>query len=155
VGLDIIAFRNIKKVDCIFNEDRELKNDVVRFYVNEHFTGRADDIENEACYKYQLGTSSSYGYSGYNYLRNELAKLAGYQDAQDCWTKSSGPFWELINFSDCEGVIGASVSKKLSKDFCDFADKAAQHEDERFVHFYKKLKTIFEEAADEGAVMFT
>ena len=39
--------------------------------------------------------------------------------------KEGLPFVELINFSDCEGVIGPEVAAKLAKDFADYEFSAS------------------------------
>ena len=63
---------------------------------------------------------------------NELATLAGYAGADDAWERTDGPFWELINFSDCEGVIGPKTSAKLAGDFAAFQEKADAHHGQWF-----------------------
>jgi len=106
-------------------------------------------------------------YGGYNRWREQLAELAGYPAGDyeqygrtyqshcvPCWNGEAGPFSELINFSDCEGVIGASVSAKLAKDFADFQPKADAHEDDRFRMKYAEWRQAFEMASDSGAVDF-
>jgi hypothetical protein len=89
-------------------------------------------------------------YSGYNIWRDWLAGISGWGTAERCWAgkQTEGPFYELINFSDCEGVIGPIVAAKLAKDFEEFADKAGP--DERYLQWRK----AFTMAADGGAVMF-
>jgi len=61
MGIDIIAFKNIKKVYCVFNIDgepidlntKELIDNTITFYKNPDFPGRADKIENNCCYEYE------------------------------------------------------------------------------------------------------
>lgn len=65
-----------------------------------------------------------------------------------------GPFWELISFSDCDGIIGPLVSAKLAQDFGDFQPAADDHPDQHFRDMYARWRTAFETAADTGFVDF-
>lgn len=176
MGLDISAYKKIQKIDAVFDQEgepidpqtREELDNVVRFYVNPDFNGRADDIENRAVYRYE----DSYGfcagsYSGYNWWREELAQLSGWpltksksyfdestNHAAGAWKANGGPFWELISFSDCEGVLGTSVCAKLAKDFAEYQSAADKHKEEWFRDRYCEWRKVFELAADGGAVKF-
>ena len=72
--------------------------------------------------------------------------------------KEGLPFVELINFSDCEGVIGPKVAAKLAKDFADYEDRAsafaAKFKDDFFLALYREWRRAFEWAADGGMVHF-
>jgi len=58
-------------------------------------------------------------YSGYGEWRNSLATVAGFRSARHAWENAhSGPFFELLNFADNDGVIGPEVSAKLARDGC-------------------------------------
>lgn len=120
-------------------------------------------------------------YSGYNQWRRELAVVAGYGSVENVWSDESfdttekfinlrylklkkiddpnfdckivKPFYELINFSDCEGLIGPEVCKKLYEDFVLFEDKAKE-EDEYFYRKYCDWKEAFRVASYEGFVSF-
>lgn len=152
------------------NHTKMNRPDYLKPFVNDDFPGREEGIEHKKIYRYEDCESLiSIGYSGYNWWRNELAKLAGYPltnyrndlvgldekryDA-GAWNAESGPFWELILFSDCEGVIGPIVSMKLLADFAAFKDKAALHPDDRFRKYYDLFHQTFETASDNGAVVF-
>jgi hypothetical protein len=170
MGLDITYYSNLKKLDCVFNADGEPIGviDYFQAYVNPDFPGRADDIENKAVYSYdESGGFRAGSYSGYNAWREELAKLAGYPATEDvsfgiknmrhdagAWKVTEGPFWELIHFSDCEGVIGAAVSAKLADDFAKFQPQADAHTDEWFRDLYAQWFTAFNVASKSGAVSF-
>ncbi len=183
MGLDISAYKRITKLDCVFDADgepidpatREGLNYDFRPYVNHDFPGRADGIEDQAVYI--AGDSMGFraaSYGGYNAWREELAKLAGYpavavdryntgnvQMRHDygAFQATEGPFWEAINFSDCEGTIGSTVSAKLAKDFAEWDDRAKQHgesieQPNFFYSKYQEFREAFEMAADGGAVHF-
>lgn len=176
MGLDITYYANLQKLDCVFDEDgepidpvtRKPLEDAVQLYVNPHFEGREIPIVDrgvyiaEECDGFRAGS-----YGGYNHWREGLAALAGYpltemddygtktfrHDA-GAWAVDSGPFHELINFSDCEGVIGSVVAAKLAKDFADFQEKANTHMDEGWRDLYAEWRNAFEMAANGGAVSF-
>lgn len=179
MGLDITAYSSVKPLTgLLFDEDGEVTNfegDYTRIYLNDDFPGRASELEgikyvstdDSECHHFAVG------YGGHNFWREELARMAGYPAADierygrvekrhdaGAWISDSGPFWELINFSDCEGIIGASVSAKLAKDFAEFDDKAQRHDSEipvmrdRFYGLYQKWRQAFELAAQNGMVHF-
>ncbi|RKF30716.1 hypothetical protein BCY88_12565 [Paraburkholderia fungorum] len=106
-------------------------------------------------------------YSGYNEWRNRLAKLAGYQPSlsvrngvtesrydETVWKLDHGPFWELINFSDAEGVIGPEVCKKVHQDFVQYQDQATQLPDVDFRESYADWMKAFAMCANNGAIVF-
>jgi len=75
-------------------------------------------------------------YIGYNWWRAILAKFAGIQNLAAFWIKAGGienrkgkePFFELINFSDGEGVIPHKECKRLLPDFDKLAKKLRQND---------------------------
>jgi hypothetical protein len=175
MGLDISAYRKITKIDAVFDAGGEPIDPTTResieydmqAFKNDNFPGRADEVEDRAIYKAadSFGFRAG-GYGGFNAWRNELAKMAGYPLGQyeqygkmwdshcvACWNGATGPFSELINFSDCEGVIGATVAAKLAKDFADYQSKADECDD-FFTLKYAEWRKAFEMAADGGAVTF-
>lgn len=178
MGLDIIAYeglaknRNLKFIDGdVYNQQQEIvdipENALIAF-INPAFPDRARDIEDHCVYDAVDSFSFKAGsYSGYNQWREMLAKLAGYpetrleingteqsQHAFGAWVATAGPFWELINFSDSEGVIGASVSKKLSADFATFDEAAGTVGDVEFYELFQEWRRAFDMAARDGAVSF-
>ena len=178
MGLDISAYRKLQKLDCVFDADGEPIDAVSRepvnydffAYVNPDFPGRQGSIEHMAIYSAEEGEAFNAGsYGGYNTWRESLARLAGYPLAdverygkihsrhdQGAFNAESGPFWEMIVFSDCEGVLGAEVCAKLAEDFAKFDSVAkAIHGTESYFYVkYQEWKNAFEMAADSGAVDF-
>lgn len=177
MGLDITAHQNVTFVDCVFDAggdaidpvSREYLDDVRLINVNRDFPSRSDELKDGACFT----SDKAYGfragsYSGYNWWREELAKLAGYplveyhdgiragQMRHDAgaWKSTGGPFWELILFSDCEGCVGPKTSDKLAKDFADFQERADKHEDDRWRALYAEWRKAFEMASQNGLVDF-
>lgn len=171
MGLDITAYKALTKVENpkLDSDGRpENYNEETSFYANPDFPGRMEGIEENTVYRYVDAHGFRAGsYGGYNGWRNELAKLAGYpvgayrefgrayeSYAAGAWKASEGPFYELINFSDCEGTIGPVVAAKLAKDFAEFQAKADEHPEDYFRHKYNEWRKAFEMAADNGAVDF-
>lgn len=160
MGLDIRAYSNLKngvaRQDNSDSDDDDFEDsDLIQLYDNVHFPGRAEGIDCNLAYEYDDSMGFRAGsYSGYGHWRHQLAQLAGYDGAEDAWKKINGPFWELINFSDCEGTIGPVVSAKLAKDFADFQEKADAHQDKYFRSSYEYWRTAFEMAKENGAVCF-
>jgi len=141
------------------------------FILDKIYTRSEDSIE---------GSFNAGSYSGYNTWRNQLAIMAGYDSADEVFKsfdsesrllklkKLNGdevkmkPFYELIYFSDCEGIIGPEICKKLYQDFVDFDNKAktyskANYDSYRNTYFYDKYlewKDAFEVASDNGLVSF-
>lgn len=166
MGLDVSAYSGLEKVSE--QEASEDEDAYLRLRQDPDFPGRADEIEDNAYYKYTENKHFfSRGYGGYNAWRDELARIAGYtlsfyteygkewpSYAATVWNNPKpGPFMELINFTDCDGIIGAAVSKKLAADFAEFQSKA-DHEDKRFKEGYDQLRAAFEMASNNGIVKF-
>lgn len=176
MGLGITAYRKLTKLDVLFNEDgepvdpvtREAVDEYLKVYANPDFPGREEGLEDRAVYAYEEAEhvfSRSYG--GYNFWREALAKMAGYpatprtsygveelKHAAACWEGATGPFSELINFSDCEGVIGPVVAAKLAIDFAEFDARAKEVAHPNFYTGYADLRRGIEMAADGGALSF-
>lgn len=172
MGLDIFAYGNVKKLDCVFDEwgepidpkTREPMDGVMARH-NEHYPERASPIE-EAFYSYDESSHVRCGaYSRYNRWRDELAKAAGWHlgsyeqygrswpsYAASAWVADGGPFWELINFSDCEGVIGTDACKKLLAEF--EAMENPPPEDTGF-NIFEEMKAALRIASNDGFLRFS
>jgi hypothetical protein len=171
MGLDISAYRQLTPAPADWFDDegeplREHWDDSVRIYRNPDFPGRDAGLSETDRYTFadKMGFRAG-SYGGYSEWRNWLAKLAAYpvvtdepachQHSAGAWRASGGPFWEMIDFSDCEGVIGPIVAAKLAADFAAFDDAAkAADPDDWFYDRYKLWCQAFEMAADGGAVEF-
>lgn len=176
MGLDITAYRSINRLDAVYDEDgepidpttREPLDYAFKAYINSDFPGRADELVNHAVYNAEDSVHLHAGsYGGYNAWREWLAQMAGYALGKyeqyggiresycvPCWNGATGPFSELINFSDCEGVIGCAVSTKLAADFAEFQAKADASDKDLFRAKYAEWRSAFELAANNGAVQF-
>lgn len=154
MGLDISYYRQITPAPADDEGQPIDYTNHVRLYVNDDFPGRADPVTDGV---YASKESDGFGcgpYSAYNRWRDELAQFAGFMSARDVWDRNkSGPFTELISFSDCEGVIGSVVAAKLAKDFADHQEKA-DAKGGYWLSLYNNFRKAFEMAADGGAVQF-
>lgn len=184
MGLDITAYRGLvpAKGKEAFDESGELLYDEgwFRLHPSDDFPGRADEIKDGQAYKAaeEFGFTCG-GYSRYSRWREQLAELAGYPvssaslaavgnnglnalyarshpHASAAWEDGGEkqPFYELINFTDCDGVIGTAVSAKLAKEFEAFQAQADAHPDPYFVSHYADWRKAFEWASDGGCVVF-
>ncbi|MCG7985085.1 MAG: hypothetical protein JAY90_20335 [Candidatus Thiodiazotropha lotti] len=164
MGLDITAYSNLELAAGDVDPN-DTEDSVVSFYVNPDFPRRAGDIVDDQAYQFKNEEDFYAGsYGGYNQWRETLAEIAGYPKGQTengvesyaatVWRDPKpGPFMELINFSDCEGVIGTEISTKLAKDFAEYQDKA-DDQDEFFKKKYALWRSAFEMASKNGAVKF-
>lgn len=181
MGLDITAYRGLTeaKGNEAFDDEGEVRYEDgwFRVFVDNAFPGRADDLKDRHAYK----AAESFGfyagsYGGYSRWREELAELAGYPmaaviesgdvldmayrkhhpHAAAAWNEGaeSLPFYELVNFTDCDGVLGTACCKKLSADFVAFQAKAEAHPDLHFRQLYTEWQTAFALASDNGCVVF-
>jgi len=170
MGLDITAYSGLTKIENPARDQYgDLRGSVVTFFANASFPGREEGVDANAVYSYSNSFEFRAGsYSGYNAWREWLAQIAGYP-AIKCnrWNgrtemrhdaaasaAGAGPFYELLHFSDCEGVIGHVVSAKLAKDFAEFQAKADAAEQGYLKESYAKWRKAFEIAANNGAVKF-
>lgn len=122
-------------------------------YDNPEYPGRAEPFASGDYTYHAVQHMLAHSYGNYSRWRNQLAELAGYASAADAWgNHSGGPFWELINFSDCQGTLGTLVCAKLAQDFAQFQAAADAHPDEYFRADYNSMRAGFELAATDGAV---
>lgn len=91
-------------------------------------------------------------YGGYNLWRSWLAGVAGFLSADHFWHSATpaAPFYELINFSDCEGILGAEACANLAADFASHKPDG----DTWQLALYEKWKAACEMAAQGGAIEF-
>lgn len=181
MGLDISAYSNIKLIKKMVLDKNGYKiepkrvNRFVCLDVLDDFKERADGIAS-GFYTYTNRYSYRFGsYSLYNVWREELAKLFGYGDSggsiSDFFIEkelfatgdavenhTEGPFWELINFSDCDGFFGYKCCAKIWSDFwsnhCKFKEKFRDDMDDLFYARAMKLEKIFSIGMKNGCVVF-
>jgi hypothetical protein len=157
MGLDIIAYRNLKIVEepeldedgDLIDWDTQWKPGASMDWSETYFPGRGEGVNPSAVYTWEESLRFRAGsYSGYNWWRRKLEQFANGDD-----------FQELINFADNEGVIGPVVSKKLANDFVKNKEEAIEFsisldDGEWWFEQYNRWQEAFEMAADNGAVDF-
>lgn len=134
MGLDITVFEKIKisdigisdteentiYIDNTFNQNPGLK---VGWYQTEGNSG-----------SFRIGT-----YSYYNEFRDALCYAIHGISAQEFWINSNNyigsAFYEIIEFSDCEGVFGPDACRKLHNDF-NTTNRW------KFIHYLKKGESL-------------
>jgi hypothetical protein len=161
MGLDITAYRKLETAPDADPDNYDYET-VCRIYdgMETNFPGRITGVK-PGLYHFanQFGFRAG-SYGGYNVWRDQLAKLAGNTGAEQVWNRGvpGSAFYELINFSDCEGVIGPVVAAKLLRDFIEYEQRAEEfaraNDDKYFLERYQHWKLAFEMAADGGAVDF-
>jgi hypothetical protein len=162
MGLDITAISHAARVEGCHAEDCSLEHHKV--YVNPAFPERADGLPDGSCWtargldRFDFRAGS---YSGYNYWRDSLSKMALGVPSSDVFGNEAyrgKPFYELIDFADNEGTIGSATSKKLHADFMGHMEQARQFAIAQGVdYFYEKFlewEKAFAMAADGGFVDF-
>lgn len=149
MGLDIGGLKNLVKCATGTSGD-----DANRLYVNPDFPGRADGVDGDALYDGECVDGPYASYSTYSRFRNILAGFSG-KSASDYFHGHKGPFWELINFSDCEGTLGVMCCQRLLVDFDAYADTASKYDESFFRQWYASLHQCLKEVvAGNGVLTF-
>lgn len=169
MGLDIRAYQGLKLIGTAKNgEDYEDEYDWRKtFYAHPTYIDEADfpkHLEGSGLvaggvYEYADDLKFRAGsYSNYNWWRNELAYMVlgvGSRIVRDSpGVYCDQPFYFLINFSDCEGIIAGDAAAKLKRDFEEWQEQADEHPSNYFREQYAQWRKAFEMAADSGAVDF-
>jgi hypothetical protein len=175
MGLDIAAYRQLKSApsDWLIEKDgyEELdqshEDDGVYLgdYDQDEWPDHRKGIPSGKVFMFEDSMNFRAGsYGGYSQWREWLAEVAGYPNAPGAtfhphcmtvWEGAAGPFSELINFSDCEGIIGPVVAAKLAQDCVDFDERAKTSSDSDYYYIrYREWRMACEMAADGGVIIF-
>jgi hypothetical protein len=161
MGLDATGYKNTKLIEIADVDTFEEKYSDGNFawaLINPEFGGWEDQVKDKGVYSYDDAESVSIGYGTHRWFRDMLARIGCATTAEAIWENpdkyESSPFYRLIDFSDCEGIIGAKHCAKLAKDFADFQHATDGVQDERFKRYYKEWRIVFETAAQNGFVDF-
>lgn len=163
MGLDIDAYEKAELTpEHEYDPDQCDEHDHVRAFCDHGFERSLRGLIADRCYvvsgdrvEFRAGS-----YSGYNAWREMLSSAALGLSPEAVWDSNGElaecPFYELINFSDCEGTIGPEACAALAVDFVAHREKilAAYPEDERFEYLYGQWQQAFELAAGRGLVWF-
>lgn len=165
MGLDVSYYTDIQFVrklreDEEYFERGELEGDLYHLSPIADFVEQADGVDGI----YKVGSRSSFrvgSYSYYGFWRDQLARMTGEHSAEAVWEKSrlgkDGPFYALIDFSDCEGVIGPQTSNRLAQSFDVWLDRAREFgakDGRSFMETYEDFRRAFRAAARTGCVEF-
>jgi hypothetical protein len=160
MGLDIVAYKGLTKTDAEEN-----------IHVSRDEFGYNDDLEKgwydcADSFHFRAGSYSSYN----NWRRVLCEAIHGMTDIEFWKDQDSlvgSAFFELINFSDCEGQIGPKVSEKLYQEFSnpeneekfrsycekEYGDELGAVED-FYMANWEDFKKAFEIARDNGLVQW-
>lgn len=165
MGLDITAYSKAELIEVIADYDAFYDkyadgDDLDYVHRQQDFPARMAPMVAGGVYKIH-GERHAFragSYGGYNHWREQLALMVLGIEPKAIWTNRAGfagcAFYELIDFSDCEGIIGTEAARKLAGDFDKFQAKADQHEDDYFREKYSNWRKAFHLAADGGYVDF-
>jgi hypothetical protein len=181
MGLGIFAVAKPKKVSEILYNKRDVDYDkiedlfgnnalVLKKYSSPEYQDLCRDVE-EGVYTYDPENQFSFRvgpYSWYSGFREFLSQTILKASANNVWVwpskYQSMPFYELITFSDCEGIIGGEVSGKLYNDFVgnekkfmaavDADNELGFYNQGKYKETYKNWTKAFELAKNNGFVEF-
>jgi len=170
MGLDVVYYSKIEEKCKTTDAHEDVDIDIVNA---DCFDYQLGSLKKELVYKTtsvsEAGSFRSGSYGSYNQWRKELATMLGY-DIERVWEEFDNiienngdnyeylkmkPFYELISFSDCEGVIGSEISKKLYDDFLKFDEHAQKIKIHNFYEHYKYWTNAFKVASKNGLVLFS
>lgn len=178
MGLDVTAYSNIKPLRPYRDGDIDYdagERHVFTFSAFPHAAAGLvdatvqspthDDLVADYVYDVNGGEAHSWScraYSHYNRFRASLATFVGYEP-EDAWDDPEGfsdrPFFELVDFSDCDGCIGPVASRALLEDFTAHRDAyRALYYDAgdgySFASLYEEFIEGLRLAADNGILRF-
>lgn len=171
----LIEVSTSDNIECKYEWMDDNNIDGVIPYLNLDFLSHCVGLQ-DGVYTYDTCESGgSRSYSGWSNFREVLAKSVGYvpmsvKDVPNDWSEyektgfllrphqarvfnvEEGTLFELINFSDCEGVINTEMCKKIYKDL-----QSVDHLelDERDQWLLYKLIQAFKAGSDDGFVTFS
>ena len=180
MGLDIIYYRNLKRAcngECGLDTDKFwcMNDDHVQFFLNAPWKGtlrtspielvhkRNDGLSRSVCYTnlpYDRVSVRVGGYGFYNAWRETLSYMVLGVSPKTVWENEDDfigkPFFELVDFSDCEGAFGSTVCEKLYGDFLEHKSRwfDAHPSISDYGEIYEQFMKAFKYASDNGAVKF-
>ncbi len=156
MGLDISAYSRMEPVeeppkddDGDIDWDKAYDLGYVHVFANAGFEASTRGLRNhdvvttvgkydwiaDGCYRPREDSDSigfrAGSYGSYGLYRKQLAALVGIDDPHAIWNNPEAhrdlPFFEQINFSDCEGTIGPEAAADLLKDYEDHSEAWLAH----------------------------
>lgn len=167
MGLDIIAYQEIKLIGICDEDEYDNCEDwqttvhIFPTYVNgSHFPEQLQDsdLKSNGVYEYDAAFGFYAGsYFGYNAWREQLAIRFTLAHPKNIWARPDDfkdrPFYFLVNFSDCEGIIAGQATHKLAADFEEHQERA-ESIGGLFLEKYNAFSKAFHMARENGFVRF-
>jgi hypothetical protein len=163
MGLDVRGYSNIELVGSISEEGWEVICDSELIYMHpyyiEEFPEATEGLQAKGLYLYgDTEDSRISSYSGYNTWRDTLSHAILGVPAETVWGDPDAfagkPFVELINFSDCDGMMGTKVCAKLYEDFMKYNPRIDIMDEDWFVDIYEIFIMVFNLGRKNGCVEF-
>lgn len=174
MGLDVTAYKDVKVItEQQYDAAHELGGDGKAGYAHGScdFPGRGEGLvadDSQAHFAYEDSQHCfSAGYGRYSGFRDALALMLGFRGNPNAPRHSfmatptyaacitgSGPFWEMIAFSDCEGVLGPVVCRKLAQDFVQYDAEAHAGMTEEHYRWYAQIREGFVFAGENGCMIY-
>lgn len=162
MGLDISVYTDLKFVQSDDDADDYAYDNYIHLYLNPYFSAHAGSLKpgfyaGESPFGFCAGS-----YGSYSHWREWLSEMALKVSPKAVWEypdKYQGePFYEIIDFSDCEGFIGPEMACKLTGDFATYEDKAAEYGYGPYDYLFKTYQNFYKAfdlaASRNGAVVF-
>ena len=171
MGLDILAISKLRlmtpEVKAALDRLPELSTEDEPVLTVTDITKKQDfcrclDMDNGDYYKTEGSEEYDFragSYSSYGDFRREIAETFLNSTPVKVWSSPQSyegqPFYELVDFSDCEGVIGPEVCAKLHKDFVDGRKKFVEEvQSDWSVERYDTWTKALEIAKEDGVIIF-
>lgn len=150
MGIDVKAYRNIRKID-VGNGDISISEEFVRNNpVAAAGLSPADYVSTERPVEVRIGNSMAF-----LMWRERLAALVGYNLIDALRGEIvNRPFVGIVGFQEMHGFIGTETSRSLKADFRAFEEEA-QAVGTEFFALYQAMQRLFDVAADDGVVKFS
>ena len=163
MGLDIVAFEKAKLISENFEADpeeieHESENEVFRVKISPNFLSHDHLVNGIYAYEGKMIEFCAGSYGTYNGFRYDLCLIAHGVQPNIVWKNpkiyEKGDFYELINFSDCEGAIGPTTAGKLFYDFKKHRDNYHLENNVWDNERYDYWMNAMELASNDGILIF-
>lgn len=168
MGLDITFYSRVEKIGKIgtYEEYETYFDWETTFYAypafvsGKDFPGWATGLTPGGVYKFEDRIGFRAGsYSGYGFWRDVLSQIGIGVSASTVWQSpdrfKKEPFFRVVCFSDCEGLIGPKHCKKLYKHFLEHKDIAEEVTNpDWFFSTYMRWLNALEVSEGDGVLEF-
>lgn len=155
MGLDVIVYGNVRLAD----DEKYAK--FIPYVASERWKYKIQNLQEWHLYTGDvIYKGVSYTYSTHDKFRQELIKLIDRLDLLDGNEIKFGeipydiPFYDFIDFSDCEGCFDWECANIIYLDFERFKEKAKSFLNEYYYSIYETWLETFKAAKNHGVVVF-